>query len=343
MIPGTKTRVKAGGYVKLDLIHDFKPIESPDFFDVSKIPTDGSEGESTHLNVKETRLLADVRSPLRAGEIKMYVEGDFYGSGGAFRIRHAYAEIGGKLLAGQTWSNFMDEDIIPNTLDFEKPAAYAFVRHPLVRYRHQFSESTYLAVAVEEPSTNAQAPPQPGEFESPLPDLTARVRLSRSWGHVQASGFAGKLTYRYTAGGKEEVALFGCNLSGAFNLLKKDRLSYQVLYGPGAARFRGGLSAAVDANGNLEALTDIGVSVMYQHQWSKAFTSVLVLNQGSVDNLSGQPVTSLSLARYTAANLIWSFADNAFAGVEYLWGERQDIDGSNGTAGRLQFSVRYGF
>ena len=86
--------------MKFDLIHDFNPIASPDYFDVSKIPTDGSEGQSTHLHAKETRLYLDVRTPSKAGELRAYVEGDFYGSGGSFRFRHAFVEIGGKWLAG---------------------------------------------------------------------------------------------------------------------------------------------------------------------------------------------------------------------------------------------------
>src|SRR5687767_3293685 len=58
-IPKTPVRLKIGGYVKFDLIHDFNPINSPDFFDVTKIPTDDSEGKSTHMHAKETRLFLD--------------------------------------------------------------------------------------------------------------------------------------------------------------------------------------------------------------------------------------------------------------------------------------------
>jgi len=122
-IPKTVTQFKVGGYVKFDLIHDFNPISSPDFFDVSQIPTDGSEGSSSHLNAKETRLNLDVKTKVKSVDIRAYVEGDFYGSGGAFRLRHAFVEIGKHWLAGQWWSNFMDESIIPPTLDFEKPGA----------------------------------------------------------------------------------------------------------------------------------------------------------------------------------------------------------------------------
>src|SRR5688572_26255883 len=272
-IPKTPVRVKIGGYVKFDLIHDFNPINSPDFFDVTKIPTDDSKGESTHMHAKETRLFLDFRSPSKVGELRAYVEGDFYGTSGAFRLRHAFVEINGKWLAGQWWSNFMDENIIPNTLDFEKPAAYAFARHAMFRWKQPLSADAYLAIALEEPNTSAQAPAEPGKFESPLPDLTARYRITKKWGHVQLSGFAAQLRYRITAGGTQDVSLFGGNLSGQFNILKKDKLIYQVVYGPGVGRFRGGLSAGLDANGELEPITDMGATAGYQHFWSDRFSS----------------------------------------------------------------------
>ena len=48
----------------------------------------------------------------------MYVETDFYGSSSVLRLRQAYGSYGG-LLAGQTWSTFVDESNFPNTIDFE--------------------------------------------------------------------------------------------------------------------------------------------------------------------------------------------------------------------------------
>lgn len=342
-IPKTTTRIKVGGYVKFDLIRDFNPIASPDFFDVSKIPTDGSKGESTHMHAKETRIFLDVRSPSKVGELRGYIEGDFYGSGGSFRLRHGFVEIDGKWLAGQTWTNFMDENVIPPTLDFEKPAAYAFARHALFRYKQTISKDSYFAVAVEEPSANAQVPSQPGKLESPLPDFTARYRITKPWGHLQLSGFAAKLRYRPTVGEVDEVSHYGANVSGQFILLKKDKLSFQVIYGPGVARYRGGLSAGLDENGKLESLTGVGFTASYLRQWSPAFSSLLVFNFGEEDNTPGQPMADVAKVNYMAANLVWHFAQNAFAGIEYLRGTRTDIDNSDGTANRLHFSVRYSF
>lgn len=340
-IPKTQVRFKVGGYLKADLIHDFNPIASPDFFDVTKIPTDGSKGQTTHFNVKETRLLADVRTPSKVGEIRGYFEGDFYGSSGAFRIRHAFVEINDQWLVGQYWSNFMDEDIIPNTLDFEKPGAYAFVRHGMLRYKAKLSKHSYLSLSIEEPSTSAVAPTDPGKFESPLPDFTARYRYFGKWGHVQVSGFAALLNYRYASGEVDGLGLYGFNLSGRVNIGKRDYAIAQVVGGPGSARARGGLSAAPDANQNLQALDDLGYTLGFCHYWSPSLSSLFLYNAGGVDNSAGQSAGSLHRVTYTAVNLLWQFAPNTMAGVEYLYGKRVDKSDASGQANRIQFSVKH--
>jgi len=339
-IPKTPVIFTFGGYVKTDIIHDFDPIDSPDYFDVSKIPTDGSEGETTHFNVKETRLKLDVKYPEKG--FRAYIEGDFYGSGGSLRIRHAYVEYKG-LLAGQTWSNFMDESIIPPTLDFEKPAAYAFARHGMLRYKHSISDDMYFAVALEESKAAGQAPAEDGAFENPLPDVTGRFRVTKNWGHIQLSGFLASIRYRYDAGGKDDITLYGGNLSGQFNFLKKDKIIYQVVYGPGIGRYRGGESVALDQNGNLETLTDLGLTLGVEHYWTDKLSTLLVYNYGKVDNTVGQPGSALESTNYFAANLIYNFMKGTFIGVEYLRGNREDFNGADGTANRLQMSVRYSF
>jgi hypothetical protein len=343
-IPETNTNIKLGGYFKVDLIHDFNPIESPDFFDVSKIPTDGSEGRTTHLNSKETRLNLDIRTNRGSLDIRGFIEGDFYGSNGAFRLRHAFVELGDHWLAGQWWSNFMDENIIPPTLDFEKPLAYAFARHPMVRFKTNISPSAYVAVAFEEPSENAQMPSEPGTFYSPIPDVNARLRLEKDWGHLQFSGFIAQLTYQYDSGGKDDLLLSGGNVSGKiFVGEQRDFLIFQALYGPGIGRYRGGLSSGLDENGNIEALTDQAYTIGYRHYWSKELSSLFVYNHGSANNTEGQANDSINEVSYLATNIIWEFVPKTEVGMEYLYGMRVDKDTSSGTANRLQFSVKYIF
>ncbi len=339
-IPKTPVIFTFGGYVKTDLIHDFDRIGSPDYFDVSQIPTDGSKGESTHFNVKETRLKLDVKYPEK--NLRAYFEGDFYGTDGSFRIRHAYVEYKG-FLAGQTWSNFMDENIIPSTLDFEKPAAYAFARHGMLRFKHSIADNMYFAVALEESKAKGQSPTESGNFENPLPDLTGRYRITEKWGHVQFSAFLASIRYRYDDGSKDDETLYGGNLSGQFNFLKRDEIIYQVIYGPGLGRYRGGDSVGLDQSGNIEALTDLGLTIGVQHYWTDKLSTLVVYNYGNVENTDGQPGSSIKATSYFAANVVYNIMKGTFIGVEYLKGNREDLSGDEGTANRLQFSARYSF
>jgi hypothetical protein len=42
-------------------------------------------------------------------------------------------------------------------------------------------------------------------------------------------------------------------------------------------------------------------------------------------------------------NLIYSLTDSVTVGLEFLWGERKNKDGSKGTAKQLQMGARYTF
>jgi hypothetical protein len=49
-------RFTLGGYLKLDMIHDFDANGSPDSFDPRSIPVDGSRGTNTRIHARESRL-----------------------------------------------------------------------------------------------------------------------------------------------------------------------------------------------------------------------------------------------------------------------------------------------
>lgn len=337
-------KVKLGGYIKVDLIHDFDEIGSTDSFDPRTIPTDdeSNPGMNTRIHARQTRLNLDVRGPTTAGDVRLYVEGDFYGEGSAFRLRHAYGVLGG-LLAGQTWTTFMDEDM-PETLDFESPIAFPQIRQAMVRYRENLGTGgSYWAVAVEDPASKVIEPAAPGEVEEATPDLTGRLRWENDAGHVQLGLFAGTARYDLDTEPADMVALWGANVSTKLNVVGRDHFFLQGTYGPGVGRYRGGITAAPDANGNLEPVDVLAFMVAYQHQWSDEWRSTFTYSWGEGDLPAGVPNDSTEVLEYAAANLIWQFSDRAWAGVEYLFGAREDIDDSRGEANRLQFSIRFDF
>ena len=69
----------------------------------------------------------------------------------------------------------------------------------------------------------------------------------------------------------------------------------------------------------------------------------MVYNQGLNNNTDGQTSSSLHKSNYVAANLILHFLQKAYAGDEYLHGTRADKNEADGSADRLQFSVKYIF
>jgi hypothetical protein len=335
------TTLKLGGYVKLDLIHDFDRIGSTNSFDPRTIPTNGLDGENTQMQANQTRLNLDVRAPTSTDPLRFFIEGDFEGTGNAFRLRHAYGVMG-SVLGGQTWSNFMDEDGMPETLDFESPIGFPQIRQAQARYTTRLESGNSYSFSIEDPAPNiAGVDTTTGRVEATAPDVTANYIWKMSRGHVQVSGFGGVSSYNPDAASSDNVGIWGVNLSTKLTTWGDDNAIVQFTYGDGVGRYRGGITAAPDANGNLEAITTTAVLGSYQHFWSDKYRSTLCYSWAHGDPPAGLPATSSETLQYFAANLIWQFSDRAWTGVEYLYGTNELVDGSDGNATRLQFALRY--
>jgi hypothetical protein len=336
-----QSTLKFGGYVKVDLIHDFDRIGSTDSFDPRTIDTSDLPGENTRMHARETRLNMDLRTPTDMGELKTYIEGDFFGDGNSFRLRHAYGQLG-PVLAGQTWSTFMDEDAMPSTLDFESPIEFPLSRQAQVRYTQTYENGNSASISLEDPNNDLVSPPGvPGVVESSIPDVDARVRLNNDRGHVQLGLFGGLTKFRPDAGASDSVSLWGVNLSAKERTWGTDFAIVQLTYGDGVGRFRGGVTAAPDSNGNLEAVRTSAWMASYQHNWSDKYRSTVVYSAGRGDLPGGAPPDANEELTYFAANLIWQFCNRAWVGIEYLHGTRDTFDGSDGAADRLQMSMRF--
>ena len=335
-------RFTLGGYFKLDLIHDFGPNDSPDVFDPRSIPVDDSKGTNTRIQARQTRLSLRMEGPAEGRNVELFVEGDFFGAGNTFRMRHAYAHYG-VLLAGQTWSTFMDERNIPPTIDFETPLAAPLARQGLLRFTTALSKRSELAFAVEESDPEVLiAPGVRGAPEKTLPDLTARYRLTGSRGHVQLSGFVGRTRFRADTGAASDATIAGVLASARLRLLERDAAYAEVAYGPGLGRYRGSASAALDASGRLKTVDVVGLTAGYQHYWSARWSSNAVVSPARVLTDVGDPATSNRRVDYAAVNLLyWFLEQRAWIGGEYLYGRRELQNGAHRSAHRIQIATRF--
>jgi len=360
-LPGTQTILKIGGYFKTDFIYDLKPPGNTAAFVPSSIPIPQIVTvNNANVSIQPTRMSLDFRIPsTRIGEVRFYVEGDLFGTSSTTpRLRHAYAQAS-NFLIGQTFTNFMDPDGFPDTLDFEGPNGMVNLRNPQIRYGFALSKSTTLYFAAEKPSSDVlfKTPQFNSQPSAPSPDGTVRLRTEFERGHFQVAGIFRDIAAFVTEGTAERTGTvfgWGVNISAGFKTVGKDNVIIAAVGGHGISRYIQdpsglGIDAEVTTvpTPHLQATPAAGVDVAYQHYWKKTLRSSLVYSYAAVNNplvSAFVPATTYNHSDYSAVNLIWNpFGSSLHMGAEVLYGWQQLQNGSKGDDTRIQFSAKYNF
>lgn len=360
------------GAAQLDLIGDFNRV-NPDWeaaLRPSQIPTQpGLYGQNGHtlLSARQSRFGVHGELPTKAGLIRATFEFDLFGVGSfagetTFRLRHAYGEWK-QVLAGQTWSLFMNMDVFPNVIDYWGPNGMVLLRNPQIRWTPISGGNTIVAVAVESPNSDIDtgifSRLAPGFSENAIPrntipDFTGLYRRNTSWGHFQASGVVGRIGFETKATPdnrpKGNDTRWGINLSSNIKTTGNgDRIILQAVYGRGIANYMndGGndLGPQLSRQGQdlrFEAVPLLGLVAYYDHFWSKRWSTSLGYARTQVNNRNLQSSDDFRNAQYASANLLYSI-DSFLTGVEYLWGQREDLGGAKGHDNRVQITVKYSF
>ena len=162
-LPAPVHEVTVSGYVKGDFIYDTHQDLGDSFF-ASSI-TGGRDREHVRLHARQSRFLIKSKSQTSVGEVRTWIEGDFFGAGGnelfsnstAFGLRHAWGEWfmtpNTSIRIGQDWTNFMNLFAYPDTVDFFGPTGIAFVRQAQVRVTYKDGPWLF-AVSAENPETD---------------------------------------------------------------------------------------------------------------------------------------------------------------------------------------------
>ena len=354
------------GFAQVDAIYDFNRVD-PDWNDStrpSKIPVAapdqfGSDGEAI-VSVRQSRLGFRSVSPTSMGPVKTWFEWDLYGAGNDagdadLNLRHFWGELG-SFGGGQTWTNWMDIDIFPNTIDYWGPPGMVFIRKPQVRYTHMLNEQgSHFAFALEDPGNDVDAglirdldPDLANSLQvkEPIFDFTAKYRGEHDWGHWQLGGILRKLEVETTDPGNEpsdDDLGWGLNLTSVISVFGEDKLKGGVVYGKGiAAYFNDGGSSLAPVPGGIEAIDSLGVSLFYDHYWDENWSSSFGWGMHDQDNTIGQEDDAFMRGQLAQANLLWS-KEGFLTGIEAIWAKRDDNNGADNTDFRLQYSLKYSF
>lgn len=349
-IPGTETLIRLGGYAKLDAIADSRAAGDTEQFIPSSMPVGGPHRDVSHfgMHAKQTRFSFEARRPTTHGNLRFYLENDFFGSSDSyqFRLRHAYGQLG-NTYAGYGYSTFMDADSLPDTLDFAGPGAAGYLLVAGIHHSFALGKGNTLTLAAEDPESQLANAGETDSSVERLPDISLVARMERDWGHLQLGAVARSLGYDgdgrsdHTFGG-------GLQLSGSFSVAERDLLLFGLVGGKGIARYTAdltgsGLDAAIDADGRLKALPLYGGFFGYTHYWSDMWRSNLIYGQLHMDDSNALALDAFRRSRYGALNLIWSPAPSWTMGMEVLYGQQQLQDGRNADTLRVQGSLQYSF
>jgi hypothetical protein len=366
------------GFAQADYIQDIGGRLDPDWDDAfrpSKICFDGACGEDgqASISVKQSRF--GVKGTMPTGEgsspLTFKFEFDLFGTGAdagqtTFRLRHAYGEWG-SILAGQTNSLFMDGDVFPNTIDYWGPSGMVFYRNVQIRWTPYKTDSSHFSIAIERPGNDIDS----GNLrliegledvdvrnDEELPDLTAQYRFGGDWGHLQFGGILRKVGYELRSDPADEWTQgsetgWGINVGSVINVLEKDAIRLQVVYGEGIASYMndGGMDLAPAANFDDATVTDLeaeavqltGVLAYYDHWWSNKWSSSIGYSYNEVDNTNFQDPGAFQKIDYASGNLLYYPGENLMIGGELMWGERTNNDGASEDDVRFQFTVKYNF
>lgn len=352
-----------GGYVKLDaFMSDYGDGAAGgsgnlgrQFYIPSLTPVGGSGDDAvTDFHARQSRFWFDAKQTLDNGEtLSGRIELDFMTvpvgderitNSYAPRLRQAYLTYG-KWTFGQTWSNFQELSILPESVDFIGATdGMVFVRQAQVRYT-----DGNFSVALENPETTVT--PFGGgaritSSDSVMPDFTVKYKGKNGDLSWAVAGLVRQLAYDVTGTGSDETTNgYGISVSGKWQLGANDiRASFTS--GKGIGRYMGLNTfngAVIDANGELEAIDVMGATLAYRHVWNDKFRSNLIFSRGWADN---DPVLTGNATKSTqriGLNLMYQAEQRLTFGAEISQATRELENGVDGDLTRLHFMAMYSF
>ena len=310
-------KIAFGGYIKIDARYVDGDVAYRPFWIGSGAKLDESASQF-NLFANETRF----NMKYTHGDVMGFIEMDFWGGGGNEivsnsahpRLRHAFIKYK-DVLAGQTWSTFMNTSAIPESADFAgATTGLVFIRQGQVRYT-----TGNFQVALENPETWG------GDTSNDsMPDVVARYNMKGDWGSVSFSALARQLN---TTLGNTETAI-GASIAGRINTVGKDDFRFQFHQGE-LGRYVG-VAFAQDVVGEQVEETTAYLAA-YRHFWNETLRTTVLYGAAEAD-LSGADRSQWSV------NLFDNLTKQLSVGVEVGQFIMDDQDADSTYA---QLSLKY--
>jgi hypothetical protein len=199
-----------------------------------------------------------------------------------------------------------------------------------------------------------------------VPDFATHLRFETDLGHLQVAGLNRSIGYQPNGGDVERLTGSGLSANLVFHPwaialgtnpvedeyqsgLTRSRVLLQGNWGNGIARyindFSGqGLDGQVDPiTGAFRTVPVSGWNASYELWFNEHWLSNFTYSEVNADNSPAQPGTTYDYGNYSAVSLWWIPVTRLSLGVEYIRGERRNLNGQSAFAQRLHGLAQYNF
>ena len=352
-LPGTPGSFRIGGLVQVNANFDPDNLGFQQIGTQPTIPLDGDTEDGTDqfaIHVRHSRVNFDYRAPTALGDLRTFVEFDFFGDGDEFtndydlRLRHAAVELG-NLKVGQFWSGFVDVFSFPETVDPGGPLAAPVLRNPGIYYVEGARDGSNWGIGIENPAGDLGGDTDLIASEA-LPNVVAFAKLQRDWGYLRLAGIGLRLESQ-----SDTEFAGGADLSGRvytpFTGSSLNNISFATQYGSGFTHyfssFVGGLDGVIAEDGSVEATEILGAFGGYQHFWTDRWRTTITASFFELDLPEGADALSYAGGERFSANLFYTPIDGATFGVEGIYNTIETFDGSQGSGVRFEVLGRFDF
>ncbi len=348
---GTDFRMKIGGYVKVDALYDIDGTLDRRQLLMSTIPVEGQPGagRSGYLSMfsAESRFNIEVRRVVE-GRIPLgfLIEGDFWPSGSALRLRHAYVSVG-DFVVGQTWTAISILESLVSLVDFASGDALFGGRTTQIRYQKSVGDAWKVALGLESLDLIGidNSFELPGEPSAALPVLAGRVDYRWGSGMVAFGSSIAQLRWDGEGAGPDARALQWDAVVGGRQHIGRDFVTWNVSYGVGSGEnvmaFSGsGANAVLTEDGRLERMPAFAFVVGLAHHWADDLVTNVSYAYGWLDTPDSRDALALKRGGILHTNLLWRPTEQFTAGIEYMVGTKRATNDALGTGRRIQTMVK---
>ena len=325
------------GFVRADAAYQIEGAKGM-FNSINSVVLEGEANKKStedrlDSTLTTTRLGLDFKAPVQNANVGGKVEIDFRGGADkdTVRLRHVYMTYNNWLI-GQTTSNFLSTETSPEMLDFNTPLGGGTTRTPMIRYTDKLNTDTQYFIALEK-----------GNDENRLPAATAKLshKFAEGAGLVTARGLLQEVRIRDL---DDETELgWGIGLGVNYKPINQLILNANYSHISGDNKF---LLATSDNKRYIQRGNDIELidfdafTLGATYKFTPQIRSTL--GYGSV-NYDDNNANGNDHLQQGWLNVMYNPVKPITFGMEYVYGERETVEGRTGNDNRIEIMAKYEF